>query len=252
MGHRTIEVREQPGLLRITLTRPEQRNGIDDVVIGELNEALDAAEDDESCRAVVLRGSDGVFSDGMNLTAAAANGGASDGGKAFFGLLERFTTIPRVVIAQVDGQVAGGGVGLVAASDFVHATERSTFALPEALWGLLPCCVLPFLVRRVGFQKAYTATLSTQAVSAREAHRIHLVDELTEQPDTALRQLVFRLTRLDGVVVGDAKRYFRGLSVVDERTGENAVAEFGRLMSSSAVRRRISDFVTHRRYPWER
>ncbi|MBB5953778.1 polyketide biosynthesis enoyl-CoA hydratase PksH [Saccharothrix tamanrassetensis] len=251
MVHRTIEVRAEAGLLRIALARPERRNGIDDVVIGELNAALDVAEADPDCRAVVLRGSPGVFSDGMNLEAA-AGGGASDGGKAFFGLLERFTTIPRVVVVQVDGQVAGGGVGLVAAGDFVHATERSTFALPEALWGLLPCCVLPFLVRRVGFQKAYTATLSTQAVSAREAHRIHLVDELTEQPETALRQLVFRLTRLDGVVIGDAKRYFRGLSVVDARAGENAVAEFSRLMSSPVVRQRISDFVTHKRFPWER
>ncbi|MGW4463796.1 enoyl-CoA hydratase-related protein [Micromonospora sp. NPDC004704] len=253
MAYRTIELRREPGLLRVTLARPDRRNTIDDVVLGELHAALDEAEGDDTCRAVVLEGRDGVFSTGMNLESAADDGGgASDGGAAFFGLLERFTTVGRVVIAQVDGQVAGGGVGLVAASDFAHATARSTFALPEALWGLLPCCVLPFLVRRVGFQKAYAATLSTQAVPASEAHRIHLVDEVTEQPETVLRQLVFRLNRLDGVVVGDAKRYFRGLSAVDERVRDHAVAEFGRLMSSPVVRRRITDFVTLGRYPWER
>lgn len=253
MTYRTIEVQhDRPGVRRIVLARPEQRNGIDDVLIGELNAALDAAEHDPVCRAVALTGRDGVFSDGMNFASAAAGTGASDGGAAFFGLLERLTTIGLVVVAQVDGTVAGGGVGLVAASDFVHATERSTFALPEALWGLLPCCVLPFLIRRVGFQKAYTATLSTQAVGAREAHRIHLVDELTEQPATALRQLAFRLDRLDRSVIADAKRYFRALSGLPADAGPRAITEFTRLMSEPAVHRRITDFVTRRRYPWER
>ncbi|WP_257902121.1 enoyl-CoA hydratase-related protein [Saccharothrix obliqua] len=251
MAFTTITAAPEPGLLRITLNRPGQRNGIDDVVIGELHAALDIAERDVERPVVVLCGRDGVFSDGMNFEAAADND-ASDGGAAFFDLLRRFTTLPRVVVAQVDGKVAGGGVGLVAASDFAHATERSTFALPEALWGLLPCCVLPFLVRRIGFQKAYTATLSTQAMSAVEAHRVHLVDELTERPETALRQLVFRLTRLDPAVFGDAKRYFRGLTDVGEDAKARAVAEFSRLMSSPAVRERISAFVHQGRYPWER
>ncbi|MEU6153496.1 enoyl-CoA hydratase-related protein [Actinosynnema sp. NPDC047251] len=251
MAPRTITVAGEPGLTRITLARPDQGNGIDDVVIGELHAALDAAERDTERPVVVLCGRDGVFSDGMNFAAAADND-ASDGGAAFFDLLRRFTTVPRVVVAQVDGKVAGGGVGLVAAADLVHATERSTFALPEALWGLLPCCVLPFLVRRIGFQKAYAATLSTQAVSAREAHRVHLVDELTERPEVALRQLVFRLTRLDPAVVGDAKRYFGGFSGIDDGAKARAVGEFSRLMSSPAVRGRISAFVHHGRYPWER
>ncbi|MER7165754.1 enoyl-CoA hydratase-related protein [Micromonospora sp. NPDC000207] len=252
MTYRTVDVRHQPGLVQVTLDRPHRRNGIDHEVIADLNAALDAAEGDPTCRAVVLRGRDGVFSDGMDFATAAADSGSADGGQAFFDLLTRFTTTDRVVVSQVDGRVAGGGVGLAAASDVVHATPRSTFALPEALWGLLPCCVLPFLVRRVGFQKAYTATLSTQVVDAREAHRIHLVDELSETPETVLRQLVFRLVRLDGEIIGDAKRYFHRLAPIDERAGSVAVAEFGRLMSSPVVRRRIADFVDHGRYPWER
>ncbi|XVV00826.1 enoyl-CoA hydratase-related protein [Actinosynnema sp. CA-248983] len=252
MAYRTIDAAREPGLLRVTMTRPDQRNGIDDQVIGELHSALDAAEADPACRVVVLCGQDGVFSEGMHFRSAAEGAGASDGGAAFFGLLRRLTTTPRVVVAQVDGVVAGGGVGLAAAGDFVHATERSTFALPEALWGLLPCCVLPFLVRRTGFQKAYAATLSTQPMSAREAHRVHLVDELVERPETALRQLVFRLTRLPPGVVGDAKEYFRGLAGIDEGAEARAVTAFGRLMSAPEVRERISAFVTEGRYPWER
>src|SRR5204863_9100504 len=118
---------------------------------------------------------------------------ADRGGAAFFGLLRRFTTVGRVIVSIVDGRVTGGGVGLVAASDLVYATERSSFGLPEALWGLLPCCVLPFLIRRVGYQPAYAMALSTQPVSAQEALRSHLVDAVADDPTALVRRLAARV-----------------------------------------------------------
>nr|WP_233157898.1 enoyl-CoA hydratase-related protein [Actinokineospora bangkokensis] len=242
-------MRTEPGVLRVVLERPV----VNDVVIGDIGAALDRAEADPGVRAVVLTGGGGgVFCEGMDFAAADAGATGGDGAGPFFDLLHRFTTTRLVVVAQVDGRVAGGGVGLVAASDFVHATPASTFSLPEALWGLLPCTVLPFLIRRVGQQAAYAATLSTQAVDAAAAHRVRLVDEVTERPDAALRQLVFRLARLPQEVVGDAKRYFAALAPVDVGVRATAVAEFARLMDSPAVRERISAFVHRGRYPWER
>ncbi|GAA4092728.1 enoyl-CoA hydratase-related protein [Nonomuraea soli] len=224
---------------------------IDGAAIKEMHAALDEAENSPECRIFVLQGGDGVFCTGMDLEQA-ATGDAKDGGADFFGLLKRFTTTPRAVVAQVDGRVAGGGVGLAAASDFVYASERSTFSLPEALWGLLPCCVLPFLIRRAGFQKAYTMTFSTQPVSAAEAERFQLVDEVTADPGAVIKRLAYRLTKLDESVIGDMKRYFRDLWIISDAVEEKAVGEFGRLMSTPEVRQRLSDYATEKRFPWER
>ncbi len=245
-----IRVEPVLGGVRLTIDRPERRNSLDTAALGELHRALDAAERDPACRLVLLTGRDGVFCTGMDL-AAAANGPSVDGGQAFFDLLRRFTTTPLVVVSTVDGQVAGGGVGLAAASDLVYATGRSTFALPEALWGLLPCCVLPFLVRRVGFQKAYAMTLSTQPVGAVEAAGCALVDEVSEGLDEPVRRLAYRLDKLDVTAIGEAKRYFGrlwGISADIERT---AVAELGRLMAAPAVRHRLAEYASTGRYPWE-
>jgi polyketide biosynthesis enoyl-CoA hydratase PksH len=154
-------------------------------------------------------------------------------------------------VSTVDGRVAGGGVGLAAASDFVYATGRSTFALPEALWGLLPCCVLPFLIRRVGFQKAYAMTLSTQPVSAAEAAGCHLVDHVADSPEDAVRRLAYRLSKLDGVVIGEAKRYLATLWEVSKETERTAVAELDRLMATPAVRGRLAEYATAGTFPWE-
>jgi polyketide biosynthesis enoyl-CoA hydratase PksH len=254
MSNQRIVVRESRQLLRVTLARPEQQNSIDDLLLHELHLALDQAERSADCRVVLLEGQDGVFCTGLDfeaMTNAPPGEGAGQRGKEYFSLLRRFSCSSRVVISAVDGRVAAGGVGLVAASDFVFASERTTFGLPEALWGLLPCCVLPFLVRRVGFQKAYAMTLSTQPYSAREAAQFQLVDEVSDDLEGQIRKLTIRLNRLHPSTVSAAKRYFGAIAGISPETEQMALAEFGELMSSRMVRSNIENFVTTRRFPWE-
>ncbi|WP_415949109.1 enoyl-CoA hydratase-related protein [Streptomyces sp. KLOTTS4A1] len=255
-GFRTLRVSREPGILRVALHRPERSNSIDPVLIAELHAALDLAEAGEDCRLVVIEGSGGVFSTGMDLVDAGGSelpdeASAREGAERFLGLLRRFTTVPRIVVAKVDGQAAGGGVGLAAAADFVYATERSRFSLPEALWGLLPCCVAPFLIRRTGFQKAYAMTLSTQPVDAQRAASFQLVDEVADDPEPLVRRLAFRSSKLDGTTLGDLKRYYRRQWFLTDEHERAAVEEFARLITSDGVRARLEDFAQHQRLPWE-
>lgn len=243
-------------VLRAVLDRPGRQNAINDVLLADLHTVLDRAEHDPQVRAVVLSATGPVFCSGMDVADATRTGQTRDeiadrGGALFFKLLERITTTPRVVVSLVDGRVTGGGVGLVAASDIVYATERSSFGLPEALWGLLPCCVLPFLIRRVGFQPAYAMALSTMPVSGRRAERVCLVDEVAADPEVPLRLLTTRLTRLPPGIVGDAKRYAGRLVAPLDELGSAAVAEFSRLMSAPAVQRRFANFASRHQMPWE-
>jgi polyketide biosynthesis enoyl-CoA hydratase PksH len=253
--YQTLRVEERRETLLVTLDRPERQNGINDVLLAELHAVLDRAERGPHLRIVALRGAGPVFCSGMDFVDVAGSDPEEDlagrGGAHFFGLLSRFTTVGRVIVSIVDGRVTGGGVGLVAASDFVYATERASFGLPEALWGLLPCCVLPFLIRRVGFQPAYAMTLSTLPVPAAQAERIHLVDEVLPDAEPALRRLGSRLTKLDAATIADGKRYFGQMWFPAKEMEQVAVAEFARLMSAPVVRERIANFANHQRMPWE-
>lgn len=256
MGYRTIEVDGRPGTLTVTLSRPEARNSIGTVMVSELHAALDQAQADPATRVVVLRGSGGYFCTGMDLAEAAAQGvpdlaAATRSGEEFLGLLKRLTTVPRIVIAAIDGQAVGGGVGLVAASDFAFATPAATFSLPEALWGLLPCCVAPFLIRRVGFQTAYAMSLGTQPVTADEALARCLVDGVAGQLGPVVGRLAFRARKLPEQSVGDLKRYFRRMWFLTEEMERAAVGEFARLMSSDALGERLTAFARDQRFPWE-
>jgi polyketide biosynthesis enoyl-CoA hydratase PksH len=254
--YQTIRTEAARAAVHVTLDRADQRNAIDRHMIAELHQVLGAAERDPGCRMIVLRGQAGCFCTGMDFAEAAGHDAqdrtGEPGAAGFFELLRRFTTTGVVVVSAVDGLAAGGGVGLAAASDIVYASQRASFALPEALWGLLPCSVLPFLIRRTGFQQAYAMTLSTMPVSAAEAARHHLVDEICDERWQPLRMLGYRLSKLDGSIIADAKRYFATLAPVTDELRDGAVGEFARLVTAPAVRARLAGFVTSSRMPWER
>ncbi|MFG2635915.1 enoyl-CoA hydratase-related protein [Streptomyces sp. NPDC048362] len=280
MSHGTVRVQHQdPAVLRITLTRPERGNTVDSELIADLHEAFSAAEKSDSCRLVLIESPGQVFCNGMDMAEAAGdetfdpgssapassdpvygpdtyapNAYAPDAphGSEFFRLLRRITELPRLTLACVDGRVAGGGVGLAAACDLVHTTERGVFNLPEALWGLLPCSVLPFLIRRTGFRTAGTMTLTTLPLTAREALERGLADELSPDPAPLVRRLLSRLTKVDGRLIGEAKGYLRALHPLTAETEHRAVTEFARLAAVPGVREGIARFAAEGRYPWER
>ncbi|MGV9388613.1 enoyl-CoA hydratase-related protein [Streptomyces olivaceus] len=273
MSHGTVRVRHQdPAVLRITLDRPERGNTVDAALIADLHAALDGAEESGTCRLVVLDAPGQVFCNGMDMGEAAGDRGPEpvhdaraepvhatghpglqeDSGSAFFGLLRRLTELPRLTLACVDGRVAGGGVGLAAACDLVHTTERGVFSLPEALWGLLPCSVLPFLARRTGLRTASTMTLTTLPLTAREALDRGLADELSADPGPLTRRLLSRLTKTDARMIGEAKRYLSALRPVTAEDERRAVTGFARLAAVPGVREDMARFAAEGRYPWER
>jgi polyketide biosynthesis enoyl-CoA hydratase PksH len=237
--------------------RVRLRESINQALVGELHAAIDRAEGTPGCGLLVLEGdAEGVFCTGMDLAEAARDGSAGHaeaarGGAEFLGLLKRMASTPVVVVSAVDGRVAGGGVGLAAASDFVYATPRSQFSLPEALWGLLPACVAPFLIRRVGFQRAYAMTLSTLPVTADRAAACQLVDEVADDLGVPLRRLAFRLGKVAAPTVAELKRYFTSMWILGGEMERAAVDEFARLMTSDRVRGAITDYALRQRLPWE-
>lgn len=255
MTFKTLVISENHRQLTARISRPDQANSINSTLLTELHAALDLAEAAPGCRSIVLEGLPGLFCTGMDFHEAAQGNGASTdtvGIGEYMRLLKRFTLSPRIVICRVDGRVMAGGVGLVAASDIVLATNRAQFTLSESLWGLLPCCVIPFLMRRVGYQKAYFLTLTTRTLTAEEAQAIHLVDELTNDLDDTLRKLSLRLNLLDDRVILDLKRYFQAIAGITPEVEQRAIQEITRLASQPHVQRNIANYVREGLLPWEK
>jgi len=255
MNNETLLIEKTPHGLTVTLHRPKQRNSINAQLITDLHNLLDLTERDPMCRCIVLQGENGFFCTGMDFNEATQMHSLANESPLFSAkymeLLKRFTTTPKIIISLVEGQVLAGGVGIVAASDLVIGSQQAQFALSEALWGLLPACVTPFLIRRIGFQKAFFMTLTTETINATEAHRIGLIDKLTEQPHDSLRQITLRLRRIQEETIHDLKTYFRKMWIITEAMEAEAISELDRLMTKPQVRVNIKNFIEKQQFPWE-
>lgn len=259
MQYQTIIINDIPHGIEVMFNRVNQRNALNSTLILELHDLLDQADQNEKIRIVVLKGQHGFFCTGMDFTEAF--GGATlqkatatdpaQFASQYMGLLKRFSTTNKIIISAIDGLVLAGGVGIVAASDIVLATSNSKFSLSEALWGLLPANVIPFLIRRVGFHKAYYMTLTTQTLTAKDAHDIYLVDELSDDLSDAIRKQVIRLSRLDARTIHDLKAYFRKMWFIDETMEQMAIDELARLVQEPRILQNIKAYLEHGKFPWE-
>src|SRR5207248_3090020 len=123
----------------------------------------------------------------------------------------QIATAPFVTVAHLRGKTNAGGVGFVAACDIALADATATFSLSELLFGVYPACVMPFLIRRIGFQRAHYLTLMTQPIAVEQAHRWGLVDAYETQSDGLLRKHLLRLRCLSKVAIRRYKGYMTEL-----------------------------------------
>ncbi len=252
-GYTTIQVSFEPPLCTIRLHRPEARNTINDLMIQECLRVV--SELDDRIMIVLLEGSPEVFCFGADFQQIApppAEGKPDEQNPGpLYDLWLKLATGPFVSIARVRGQANAGGVGFVAAADIVLADTSATFSLSELLFGLYPACVLPFLIRRVGAQRARYMTLMTQPVGAEQARQWGLVDACDPNSDDLLRRHLLRLRRLSKTGVARFKQYMNGLDDSLARSREAALAGNREVFSDSHNLRMINRYVQTGLFPWE-
>lgn len=229
--------------------RPDANNTINGQLIAECNEVLSACE--ERANVVVLSGLPEVFCFGADFDAIARRRSHEDAPEPLYDLWLRLTTGPYVTVSHVRGKANAGGIGFVAASDIVVAEEAAQFSLSELLFGLYPACVLPFLIRRIGFQKAHYLTLITQPITATQACEWGLVDACAPLSEPLLRRHLQRVRRLSKAAIRRYKSFLCGLGMPLREMRSAAVAANREIFSDSATLQAVTRYVERGLFPWE-
>ncbi|MES2349990.1 MAG: enoyl-CoA hydratase/isomerase [Pseudomonadota bacterium] len=252
--YQTISVRLDAEVCTITLARPEHGNTISRTLVEEIGSALDACE--ASAKIVVLQGSPEVFCLGADFQGIQRDLGAGAPLRdhvpgPMYDLWQRLARGPLVSVAHVRGKVNAGGVGFVAACDVVLSDETAMFTLSEMLFGLIPACVMPFLLRRIGAARANYLTVSAQALPARLAEQWGLVDACEANSDSLLRKHLLRLKRLGKPAIANYKHFAAELD--GRSTAARALALQTNLaaFSDPVNLEHISRYVATGRFPWE-
>jgi 2-(1,2-epoxy-1,2-dihydrophenyl)acetyl-CoA isomerase len=214
----------------ITISRRERFNSLDVKTAQDLRRAGLGFARDESVRAVLLRGEEGVFCSGADLKYIGEGGDENDlgylrpaakpagrgYGEVFKQILEYIhSTIseirraPMPFIAVVDGVAAAGGFGLAMACDLVLASERASFEWAYGKTGLTGAeSSTFFLPRLIGLRRALELVLLNPRLDARRALEIGLVTEVhpVERLDAEAHKLASRLAAGPTAAYGVAKR----------------------------------------------
>ncbi len=177
---------DQPGVVLLTLDRPEVLNALDYRTLGELVDALEKLDIDESVRCVVITGAgDRAFAAGADIKEMAEATPVTLSTANNFARWERLKRIRLPLIAAVHGYALGGGCELAMACDMVVAADDATFGQPEIKIGIIPGAGgTQRLTRALGKAKAMEMILTGRNLSAREAYERGLVSEVVAREET--------------------------------------------------------------------
>ena len=182
------------GAARITINREARRNSISPGVVQLFQKHLDAAEADDTVRAVCITGAgEKAFCSGADL----GGGGApvENPYQAYADLLKRIAAFPKPTVARVNGYCLAGGTGFMLACDIVVAADTAKFGTPEVNVGLWPMMIGALIFRNVLTKKAMEMILLGEKLGARQAQEIGMVtrvvaaERLDEEVDRILDNL---------------------------------------------------------------
>ena len=199
----------------VTLNRPAARNALNTELKVALRDTLQEAADDADVRAVVLTGSGPGFCVGQDLAEHAHNLD-TDVDSVWSTVPEHYTpiatllaTMPKPVVAAVNGVAAGAGAAFAFACDFRVAAESATFTTAFAKVGLAADSGSSWsLPRLVGVAKAKELLLLSPVLTAAEALDLGLVTEMVADAEVAGRaaELAARLAAGPTVAYGAIRR----------------------------------------------
>ncbi len=177
---------EQRGAVRwMWLKRPEVRNAFNDALIAEISAAFAAVEAAADTRVVVVAARGEVFCAGADLNYMRAMSGYTHAENHADALrvarmFHAVHSCSKPVVARVQGDAYGGGVGLAAACDIVIASEKVNFGLSEVRLGIVAATISPHLVRAMGARQAARYMLTAEKFTAAQAKDAGLVHEVTK------------------------------------------------------------------------
>jgi methylglutaconyl-CoA hydratase len=174
---------ENRGAVRwLWLNRPEVRNAFNPELIAAITRAFADIETDASVRVVVVAARGAAFCAGADLHWMRSMAGFShaENQADALSVARMFNAVhrsSRPVIARVQGDAFGGGVGLAAACDIAVAVDSANFVLSEVKLGLVAATIAPHVLRALGERQARRYLLSAEKFSTARAQELGLVHD---------------------------------------------------------------------------
>lgn len=194
MNFSTVYYTLEERVATVVMNRPARRNALNDVMIKELTESLQALGRNNACRVIVITGIESSFCAGMDLDYLTQVAGKSqeenvEDARNLVKLLQTIYSLKKPVCAAVNGSALGGGCGIAAVCDYIFAAkERAKFGVPEVRIGFVPAVIIQFLMKRMGEGRTKEFILQGEVINSTTAKERGLITDVIE--DQALSGFV--------------------------------------------------------------
>ncbi|WNJ20752.1 enoyl-CoA hydratase-related protein [Pontibacter sp. G13] len=238
----------KPHIALVQLNRPKELNALCLALMQELVSAIEALDQDEDIRCIVLTGNQRAFAAGADIKEMAGKGSIDMLKVDQFSNWERIKRCKTPIIAAVSGFALGGGCELSMLCDMIVASETAKFGQPEIKIGVMPGAGgTQRLTRAIGKARAMEMVLTGAFISAKEAYAAGLVNKVVPaelyldaafelaQSVAAMPPIAAQLakesvlaafnTSLDEGLVFERKNFYALFSTEDQKEGMKAFVE---------------------------
>jgi enoyl-CoA hydratase/carnithine racemase len=232
-------------ILRITMNRSAKKNALTGAMYKAMQDALDLADRDDEIGAVLITGTDGVFTAGNDIGDFLA-GTRDEHGSPALRFIHTIALCDTPIVAAVDGNAVGVGTTMLFHCDLVYAAPSAKFRMPFIDLGLVPEAASSLTVPlRVGMAKASEWLLLGEAFDAEEAYRCGVINGVVaagELIDTALAA-ARRLAAKPKGALAATRRLMRGdRAAVRAQMGKESEA-FAAALESPEAKAAFSAFL---------
>lgn len=247
------------GVATMTLARPDKHNALSRRMMDELTEAAATLGADPGVRVVVLAAEGASFCAGGDLGWMREQMQADaetrrEGARALAGMLSALNLLPKPVIARVQGNAFGGGVGMMAVSDIVIAADSARFGLTEVRLGLIPATIGPYVLARMGEPAARRVFFSARLFDAAEAQSLNLASRVVspDMLDAAIEAEIAPFLQAAPGAIAAAKAQCRALGPrIDAAVIEDSIERLVAVWQGSEAPEGIAAFFDRRKPSWQ-
>lgn len=249
----SIQTETRDGICRIEIARPEKKNALSMAMYTAMADAIAAAHEDGTVRALVIHGQPDVFTAGNDIEDFMKHPPAGPDAPVF-----RFMTAlgmaEKPVIAAVNGPAVGIGTTLLYHCDLAYCGAHAMFSMPFVALGLCPEFGSSLLAPlSAGYRKAAEKILLSEPIGPDEAVEMRLVNQVLDDDkvlEHAMAQAA-RFNRLPPAAVRESKRLMRAsLKPMLEKLIEEEARSFSRMLTRPEAREAFTAFFERRKPDW--
>jgi enoyl-CoA hydratase len=239
---------KKPGVVEITLNRPDVLNALSVELYTELGDGLIEASNDEEVQVIVITGAGRAFSTGGDLKQGDQLNREEPEvfAEASHRVFTQILNSDKTIVAKINGITQAGGVAIVAACDLAIASDRASFKCPEALVGIWEPYTPFLLTPQIGIKRTKYMLLASESIDAVEAERIGLINRVVphEELDKVTAELI------EHILHGGPQTRRKFKQLINEHFREFNSSSVLEALSSEEAREGMAAFAEKRKPKW--